>query len=221
MTGEEWKKNVVLPDLKPLPTILPASLQLIRDKVAQQAQQASNGSLESLEDRLQKSKITESKSSSKAKHLDGDADAMFLKQFEAGELNHWEHKCFLRVIYCNLRDNGRRPGVDLIFASLKRHQQSGFHFTRCYFWIQMIDFAIASHISKTNKNFQYSKFGNEELKDSGYAFEAFLKDCPELADQSLYLKFYSPNVFDTIEAGTSMVLPDKKPLPSIISFQKK
>ena len=179
--SNQAKTTVVLPDLKQLPNILPASTST-PNKVEKPVEQ----SVDELE------------------------DDEFLKQFESCSLTNWSHKTHLRMAWLYLTRDGRRAGVNKIFDGIKNFIQNSptarkttFHFTMTYFWIQMIDLAIAQ-------------------SPKGINFEEFLRMNSHLLNGGLFLEYYKKEtMLNNPIARQEMVLPDIKPLPSLVMSSSK
>ncbi|CAF1625717.1 unnamed protein product [Adineta ricciae] len=72
-----------------------------------------------------------------------------------------------------------------------------------YFWIQMIDLAIA-----------------QSPKD--LTFEEFLRQNPQLMNGGLFLEYYKKEtMLNNPTARQEMVLPDIKPLPTLLASKLK
>ncbi|CAF4632085.1 unnamed protein product [Rotaria sp. Silwood1] len=184
--SSQAKTTVVLPDVKPLPSILPASSASAINKMVNK----NDSTLESLIDTLD--------------------DDTFRKQFETYTLKSWSHKTQLRVAWLYLTHDGRRAAVNKIFDGFKNFIQNSpmagkitFHFTMTYFWIQMIDLAIAQSSKQIN-------------------FEEFLRLNPHLLNEALYLEYYKKEtMLNNPIARQEMVLPDVKPLPTLVTTTNK
>lgn len=175
--SDQAKTTVILPDLKPLPSIVPSPI--IR------------------------------KAEKSLPHEDPPAvdlnDEDFLNNFESCTLTSWSHKTHLRMAWLYLTRNERRVAVNKIFDGIKNFIQTSpiarkttFHFTMTYFWIQMIDAAIAQ--------------SPKEL-----SFEAFISLNQHLMNGGLFLEYYTKDtLLNNPIARQEMVLPDVKPLPSVI-----
>eukprot|EP01102_Stenamoeba_stenopodia_P003944 TRINITY_DN1407_c0_g1_i1.p1 TRINITY_DN1407_c0_g1~~TRINITY_DN1407_c0_g1_i1.p1 ORF type:complete len:497 (-),score=121.96 TRINITY_DN1407_c0_g1_i1:116-1606(-) len=115
MNNPEARKQVILPDIKPLPSIispLPSQPKPI---------------------------VIPATSSSPVE----DSDELFLSKFENKTLDRWNHHCLLRVIWSYLARDGRRKVVNTIFSSLQEFQKQGFHYSLTYFWIQLVEYYTA------------------------------------------------------------------------------
>ena len=94
-----------------------------------------------------------------------------------------------------------------------------------YFWIQMVHLGIRN-MSPSLVEFTTPVSGETRYPSSGDFFR-FLLANPHLADVNLWTDYYSREVLMSAEAKAGMILPDKKPLPSLVvrdaitSFGKK
>lgn len=179
--GDRAKRTVVLPDIKQLPNILPSSTHNKIDKILYSQEKSTN------------------------ELNDND----FLNGFESCTLTSWSHKTHLRMAWLYLTRNDRRLAVNKIFDGIKRFietsplaRKTTFHFTMTYFWIQMIDLAIA----------QCPK---------GMSFEEFLNQNSHLMNGGLFLEYYKKEtLLNNPIARQEMVLPDIKPLPTMVQIGK-
>ncbi len=105
-----------------------------------------------------------------------------------------------------------RKGLQRIFSSIrsfienssrtKRGTGNGttFHETMTYFWVHMVHFAIVATKNPTGD------------------FRTFLLLNPQLCNGGMFLHYYSKKLMlHTPEARVKVLLPDKRPLPSLIS----
>ncbi|KAJ6633979.1 ADP-ribosylation factor [Pseudolycoriella hygida] len=178
--SEQAKESFVLPDVKQLPNVLPTPAT-----------------------------ISTHSNSAKNQHQDEPlcemTDDEFLSLFESCTLTNWSHKTHLRMAWLYLSRNDRRTAVNKIFDGIKNFIQNSpiarkttFHFTMTYFWIQMIDLAIAQ-------------------SPKGLSFEAFLSLNSHLMNGGLFLEYYKKEtLLNNPIARKEMVLPDIKPLPTIV-----
>lgn len=99
-------------------------------------------------------------------------------------------------------------GIQKYITESKGSQTTGrtYHTTMTYFWIQIVHFGIQNTTSPTVDGHPVN------LSDE---FARFLIVNPYVVDGQLWTDYYSKDVMMTPEARTGMVLPDKKPLPSI------
>ncbi|CAF2525654.1 unnamed protein product [Rotaria sp. Silwood2] len=184
--SSQAKTTIVLPDVKQLPSILPASSTSANNIV-------------------EKNNVLKLEPS--VNELDDDE---FLKQFESYKLKSWSHKTHIRMAWLYLIRDGRRAGVNKIFDGIKNFIQNSqiarkttFHFTMTYFWIQMIDLAIAQSPKRID-------------------FEEFLHLNPHLLNGGLFLEYYKKEtMLNNPIARQEMVLPDIKPLPTFITSSNK
>lgn len=171
--SDQAKAAIVLPNLKQLPSIIP--------------------SVEKTDDSINDQKI------------DRLEDDEFLRQFESCTLPSWSHRSHLRMVWIYLTRDGRRAAVNKIFdhtksftLNSKTSPKATFHFTMTYFWIQMIDLAIA----QSPKNID---------------FEEFLRINAHLLNETVYLDYYKKStMLNNPNARQEMVLPDVKPLPTFV-----
>ena len=74
------------------------------------------------------------------------------------------------------------------------------HFTRSYFWLHVVHFHSTMVERATGQLW----------------FRTLLEQCPFLADPNLIRDYYSTDRLAATEAAYAMVLPDLKPLPSLV-----
>lgn len=111
-----------------------------------------------------------------------------------------DHGVRLRVVWSLLKRHGRREAVRLFFDGAKRLLGDGFHETTMYFWVHMIHYA------------------SEATANPSGDFKGFLLLNPQLADSDLLFQYYSQDaVWHQPEAATELVMPNKKPLPSLLN----
>jgi hypothetical protein len=134
------------------------------------------------------------------------SDDAFLAAIADYSLDSWDHYTHLRLAHLLLLRHGRRAAIPRIFDSIrlfiehsKRTSGKTFHVTMTYFWCHMIDYAM----------FQAGERGN--------VWKTFLLLNPQFANGGMYLHYYSKNVMMTPTAKGEVVLPDKVPLPSLLS----
>ncbi|KAJ6531374.1 ADP-ribosylation factor [Mycena vulgaris] len=173
--------------------------------------------------------LLESKLAAWLERAERDASPdVFLRQFETLALPAWDHYTHIRIAYLLLTVHGRQKGKDLIFDGIERYiakseQTRGrtFHVTMTYFWIQIVHFGMrgmppaspvdAESISET------SSTGTLVDDKSADDFARFLLINPFVADGNLWAEYYSKEVMMSPGAKAGMVLPDKKPLPNLVS----
>ncbi|KAK7031835.1 ADP-ribosylation factor 4 [Favolaschia claudopus] len=164
-----------------------------------------------------------------------------LKRFETFSLPAWDHYHHILIAFLLLSIHGRQKGKDMIFEGLERYianseQTRGrtFHVTMTYFWIQMVHFGMARMPSlevtseTTDTLSEYTlvaaagdedgeKQVSAEEESLNDRFVRFLFTNPHLADGNLWAEYYSKDVMMSPQAKATMVLPDKKPLPSLVT----
>uniref|UniRef100_A0A7R9VZ73 Uncharacterized protein n=1 Tax=Chlamydomonas euryale TaxID=1486919 RepID=A0A7R9VZ73_9CHLO len=144
--------------------------------------------------------------------VEDSPDDALLAALEDCSLEVWDHRTHLRIAWVLLSRHGRRAAMPLIFDGIKNFIEkspkarrasgrgSTFHETMTYFWVHLVDYAM--HATRNDA-------GN---------FRTFLLLNPQLADGGLFLRYYSKaRMLHDPEARTQVVLPDVKPLPSILS----
>jgi len=137
-------------------------------------------------------------------------DDQFLEKLAAYKLDSWDHRTHLRIAWLLLSKHGRKNGMPLIFQGIKeyidnsdntkRSRGTTFHETMTYFWVHMVHYALTATKNPTGD------------------FKVFLLMNPQLSNGGLFLHYYSKNVMlKSPDSRTQVVLPDVRPLPSIVS----
>ncbi|KAK7031820.1 ADP-ribosylation factor [Favolaschia claudopus] len=168
-----------------------------------------------------------------------------LRRFETFSLPAWDHYHHILIAFLLLSIHGRQKGKDMIFDGLERYianseQTRGrtFHITMTYFWIQMVHFGMArmpslevtSETTDTLSEYTLVAAAGDEDDEKQVSaeeeplnerFVRFLFTNPHLADGNLWAEYYSKDVMMSPEAKAVMVLPDKKPLPSLVGTKEK
>ncbi|KAH9484776.1 ADP-ribosylation factor 4 [Psilocybe cubensis] len=151
---------------------------------------------------------------------------VFLEQFNTFALPEWDHYTHIRIAYVILTKHGRKEGKDLVFKGLEKYisvspqtKKKSFHLTMTYFWIQIVHFGIRS----MTPNLAYEPYYVPFSADPGVPatpdeFPRFLLTNPHVADGNLWSEYYSTDVMMSPNARKEMVLPDKKPLPNLITL---
>ncbi|KAG2016463.1 ADP-ribosylation factor [Coprinopsis cinerea AmutBmut pab1-1] len=147
----------------------------------------------------------------------------FISQFKSYSLPSWDHYTHIRIAYLLLMAHGRQKGKDMVFSGLENYIANnsktnvrGFHFTMTYFWIQIVHFGIRNMPPQLlDHPLETDTTANVRYPSSADFFR-FLFINPHLVDGSLWTDYYSKEVMMSPEAKSSMVLPDKKPLPSLV-----
>ncbi|KAF5331379.1 hypothetical protein D9611_011916 [Ephemerocybe angulata] len=141
-----------------------------------------------------------------------------IEQFTTYNLPSWDHYTHIRLAFVILAAHGRQKGKDLLFIGLasyiehnaqKQTNVRGFHFTMTYFWIQIVHFAI-QHLPELIR----PAIGADSYPTSEDFFR-FLLVNPHVVDGGLWSEYYTKEMIMNAEAKAEMVLPDKKPLPSM------
>lgn len=137
-----------------------------------------------------------------------ESDDVFIGEIENASYHAWDHYTHLRLAYVLLSRHGRPKAIPMIFSYIRnfiekstRTNGKTFHVTMTYFWCHMIDFAIKS----------------SSIKGVGADWKSFLLMNPQLANGGMYLHYYSKDVMMTPKAKEVVVLPDKRPLPSLLT----
>ncbi|GMH42772.1 hypothetical protein BSKO_10691 [Bryopsis sp. KO-2023] len=139
-----------------------------------------------------------------------EPDDEFVQKLENYTLDSWDHRTHLRIAWLFLRRYGRRDGMVLIFDRIKNFignspqtaQSRGttFHESLTYFWVHMVHYAMESMVIPADN------------------FKTFLVLNPMLCNGGLFLHYYTKALLiENPEAREKVVLPDKKPLPSLVS----
>ncbi|CAE6435243.1 unnamed protein product [Rhizoctonia solani] len=138
----------------------------------------------------------------------------FIGAFESIKLPSWDHYTHIRIAYTILHTYGRQKGKTMIFDGIEKYirtsvQTTGrtFHVTMTYFWIQIVHFGMQSMpVEDVQVNYE----ANDD-------FCRFLLLNPYVADGTLWEDYYSKDLMMTPNAKENMVLPDRVPLPSLIT----
>lgn len=211
------RQHVVLPDIKPLPSLLPNSLQKLRTKTA------------CVHPNCKQCSTVKTTTTTAAERGGGPTtliDPLFLSLFEADDLTSWSHELYCRVIFAYLARDGRSGAVDLVFSAFQRREKKSFHVTLTYFWIQLIHHAMLQYANVEAKRnnmgieaFLAAARGQREgLFEFPMGFDLFWKQssAAPLHSSLLHSKYYSAAVIAGAEAVGTMVLPDLQPLPSLL-----
>lgn len=134
----------------------------------------------------------------------------------------WNHLWLLRVIWMHLaaafRDGTRRGAqvtkllerVQRLYAHAPKSFALTFHMTLLYFWVQLSDYCL--------------RVSDVEGHDAVVYRDllAFWRAHPWLLNDQLFTQYYSPKlVLHTPQSLQEFMLPDVKPLPSIVAFKKQ
>lgn len=195
MMNPEARVTVLLPDIRPLPSIIPSTTSA---SASASASTVATPSHLIIQPRLPQT------------------DQEFLSSFINNTLTGWGHDAKLRAIYLLLfvdkrSKNGDRRGTTQCLNALEALEKSSYHLTINYFWIQMITY----HYTIAKKEISQSFFFSSNIDN--LTFEEFYRRPlvqPLRLNPQLYLKYYSKQALDA--GAQQFVLPDLKPLPSQI-----
>jgi ADP-ribosylation factor 1/2 len=137
-------------------------------------------------------------------------DNEFLAAFAEYRLEYWDHYTHLRIAWLLLERHGRREGMKCIFDGIRafidnsprtqRSRGTTFHETMTYFWVHMVHYA------------------REATANPVGDFKTFLLLNPQLCNGGMFLHYYTKKLMlMTPDARTQVVLPDLRPLPSLLS----
>jgi hypothetical protein len=225
------RTSVVLPDLRPLPSLV--------TNVEQLKEQRGLGGVDSSEGFISPSApIT---------------DSEWLEKFETRKLPSWGHEMRLKLIWLRLSRLERREAVEVLFEELRQFEGAGHSVTVAYFWIHMVALCRAKASSKkaaqvhnrspkrafspaaplprdgvgANEDHHHHhqrqppSVSLSAEKASVAAAEKYddfaslpLAQC--LRDPRFIHKHYSQRTLDSDEARREFVPPDAKPLPNIL-----
>ncbi|KAH6919163.1 ADP-ribosylation factor [Coprinopsis sp. MPI-PUGE-AT-0042] len=147
----------------------------------------------------------------------------FIEQFGAYNLSSWDHYTHIRFTYLILVAQGRQQGKDMIFEGLAKYLANSprtdgttFHFTLTYFWIQFVHLGIRN-MPRDFVKYEASPQGDHQLTyPSSDDFFRFLLVNPHLTKEDLWAEYYTKEALTSKDAEERMVLPDRKPLPSLV-----
>ncbi|KAM0549767.1 hypothetical protein ACHAPJ_009205 [Fusarium lateritium] len=120
------------------------------------------------------------------------------------EVNVASHASLLRFLYRRLSGQSKSPATstkrgDASLASSTALEISArVGLTQGMFWVQQIQIALAG-------------------QNDAASFEEFIKGSSYLAYEDLPLVYYSPQVWQSVEAREAFVPPDRRSLPSIVT----
>ncbi|KAJ2915286.1 hypothetical protein MD484_g5142, partial [Candolleomyces efflorescens] len=153
----------------------------------------------------------------------------FIHQFNEFKLPSWDHYTHIRLAYLILVAHGRQKGKDLLFEGLANYISNAnkstetntrtFHVTMTYFWIQVVHFGIRNVPESLAPASSLGSQVDPALPasyPSSAEFFRFLLVNPHLVDGSLWSDYYTKETMMSTEAKAGMVLPDRKPLPSLL-----
>ncbi|RXW24326.1 hypothetical protein EST38_g1514 [Candolleomyces aberdarensis] len=152
----------------------------------------------------------------------------FMQQFKEYRLPSWDHYTHIRLAYLILIAHGRQKGKDILFEGLSNYISNNnttqtnartFHVTMTYFWLQVVHFGIRNvpeNLAPPHASTAQEASPSQLPYPSSADFFKFLLINPHLVDGSLWSDYYSKETIMSPEAKGSMVLPDKKSLPSLV-----
>jgi signal recognition particle receptor subunit beta len=158
-------------------------------------------------------------------------DEEFLLAFNDNNLAQWGHDSKIRLIYLLLSIPHAEPdtatdgtavlkpkprrNTDKVLDCLRSVEKGGFHMTESYFWVQMVSYHIA--LMQKEMNAPAHQANAVAVADIP-AFDTFYRRpiCQSLRNALLVDKHYSRKLIDSEEAAQGFVLPDLKPLPSLV-----
>lgn len=201
MMDAEARNRVVLPDRKPLPSIIVSSSS------SSSSSSSASSSTAAVDEKSPAEVVTsdiktatESKAvKPAATKLQPQTDAEVFASWRENTLDAWGHSVMLRVIFTALSSLPRREAVDCLFEHMRTYQGTEFNFTLLYFWIQMVEVARArskAAVATTYAEFQVAN--------------------PELDNSQLWETHYSSELIWSPTAYQEFVMPDKKPFPSFV-----
>ena len=220
------RTSVVLPDLRPLPSLV--------TNVKQLKAQRGSGGVESSEDFISPSAPV--------------TDSQWLQKFETRKLPSWGHEMRLKLIWLRLSRLERREAVKSLFEELGQFEGAGHNITVTYFWIHMVTLCRAKASSKAAQLNNRSpkrasppaailprdgaaadegqqqpqqppaSLSAEKASAAAEKYDDFaslpLAQC--LRDPRFIHKHYSQRTLDSDEARREFVPPDAKALPNIL-----
>ncbi|PNH09923.1 ADP-ribosylation factor [Tetrabaena socialis] len=171
--------------------------------------------------------------------VEDEPDDEFLQKLEDYSLETWDHRTHLRLAWLYLTRHGRREGMARIHASIaafianspvtKRKTGTTYHATMTHFFGHMVHFAIVSMKlppGASGPDAAPAPLSSHPLPSVARTrwagatsdFRTFLVLTPTLSNGALYLHYYTKKLMlMTPESRSAVVLPDKRPLPSILS----
>eukprot|EP00052_Salpingoeca_macrocollata_P012453 m.96664 g.96664 ORF g.96664 m.96664 type:complete len:392 (+) comp18487_c2_seq2:151-1326(+) len=155
----------------------------------------------------------------------GWSNADFLAHVEAEQLASSFfnfHANLIRLIWMKLksvedRSKGRAVAVDSIFSILEKFNQKHKlqqHITYIYFWIQLVDLALHLPPQPADCSDLFADTDQPDVR----AFKTFLAEHPFVLNGGIISTYYSHSTIFGPQAMKEFVLPDKRALPSILSF---
>mmetsp|Transcript_7241 Transcript_7241/g.12035 ORF Transcript_7241/g.12035 Transcript_7241/m.12035 type:complete len:414 (+) Transcript_7241:144-1385(+) len=152
-----------------------------------------------------------------------DMDADYLSQFQANELNIWDHYNFIRIGWILIKDYGIKDGFSTIETALRSFiERSGrtdgrtFHATMTRFWCHMIAYAI-EHVQWCDPSVDRNDF-KAFLRALDEQRKLFDPPIVPLWDKKLFQRYYSNPVIFSADARTVIERPDVASLPDLLDL---
>ena len=191
------KENYIIPDLAPFPAYM--TLQGASSKMAEKSRLEANNKNEIKNQQL--------------------SDDEFYNLFDECSLQEFDELSLMRICFLKLSRNKNERRAVIVNQTMETLQRLlmriraknskciVFSHTQTYFWIQVMHIALSSLEFKKSENFA------EEI-----AFHSINSLFPELSPETQpWKKFYSEQVFNSVEARRNFVAPDIKALPNFFS----
>lgn len=111
-------------------------------------------------------------------------------------------------------------GKNIVFSGIQSYLANNatsqtnarkFHFTMTYFWIQIVHFGIQNLPPNILPPLGTSVYPSTD------DFFRFLMVNPHVTDGGLWMDYYTKGAIMSATAREEMVLPDRKPLPSVVA----
>lgn len=188
----EARSSVLLPDIRPLPSLITHSDGSTASGPFATYSAVSAAAATPLHVRLQPRRPM--------------TDEEFLNNVRTSSLRGWGHDVKIRLIYLLLSEDareGRRRNAERVIDTLRGIEKDAFHLTITYFWIQMVSFSMKAVGSATSTQMEFDVFYRQPI-------------CQKLRNSLLYESYYSRRVMDADKAAVEFALPDLKSLPSVI-----
>ncbi|CAF0790494.1 unnamed protein product [Adineta steineri] len=143
---------------------------------------------------------SQSTTSTAVNNVNNDTNEEFAEKFVEHDLlsETFDHRTLIRIIWCYLKIFGRKETIKSVFDNMNFYLKN-VNETLIYFWIQIVHYACEATKNPTND------------------FSGFLLMNPQILNEiDLPLTYYKKDTLFSNQAKTAVVLPDIKPLPSII-----
>ncbi|KAF9051269.1 hypothetical protein BJ165DRAFT_1400811 [Panaeolus papilionaceus] len=183
---------------------------------------------------MAESRVQDSSTKRTSKATNAEARVIDPPKRKRHNLSSWDNYTHIRLIYVILSRYRRLQGKEMLFNGLEKYithtasiDKKTFHLSMTYFWSQIVHFGIRkfplglqSPISEAPAlpdHFSDQEASQTDPQSTLEPFSAFLLVNPHVADSNLWSEYYSnlKSVLMSSKAKSEMVLPNKKPLPSI------